>query len=71
MECANISPARPSNKNNIKSNNFPASFSFLIHAVNLTQTTQTHYLISHVKLTKCTVSEGDVQILRMNFCMGL
>jgi hypothetical protein len=51
LECAHATPARPSNKNIIKCNNFPAGFSFLIHAANLKQNTETHYLISYVKLT--------------------
>ena len=50
LECAHTSPARPSNKNIIKSNNYPAGYSFLIHAA-LTQNTETHYLISYVNLT--------------------
>ena len=52
LECAHTTPARPSNKNYIiKINNFPVGFSFLIHAANVTQNTQTHCLISYVKLT--------------------
>jgi hypothetical protein len=74
LEYAQASPARPSNKNIIKSKNFPDGFSFLIHAANLTQNTQTHYLISHVKLTNVygvNMCERDVQILKMNFWMGM
>ena len=65
LEWANTLPARPSNKNIIKNSNFPAGFSFLIHAANLTQKTRTHYLISCVKLTNmygvnmCSIIEEE------------